>query len=221
MRNAFSFLLKRQTRRSSHRDHMCSDIFCFYLLRHSPRRSRYHSQMAQSAYKTIRRWRALLERPLVERLGYGEGCCLTYSCFLFSYRSFCSSYNSQKASAWDITRRPLQSNGRRVRDSIMITKIHNVSRVTSAGSSEELADSHVNKTTRLATEDSESPWEDWERAIQAPYQPLTIYPTWDIGSHSSTIAQKSASHQRSLRNSQKNRRRLQYISSSSETVMPK
>jgi hypothetical protein len=43
----------------------------------------------------------------------------------------------------------------------MTTIIHNVSRVTSAGSSEELAESHVNKTTRLATEDSEG-------AIQAP-----------------------------------------------------
>jgi hypothetical protein len=35
--------------------------------------------------------------------------------------------------------------------------IHSVSRVTSAGSSEELAECHVNKTTRLATEDSEPP----------------------------------------------------------------
>jgi hypothetical protein len=39
----------------------------------------------------------------------------------------------------------------------MITIIHNVSRVTSAGSSEELTESHVNKTTRLATENSEQP----------------------------------------------------------------
>jgi hypothetical protein len=39
----------------------------------------------------------------------------------------------------------------------MTTIIHNVSRATSAGSSEELAESHVNKTTRLATEDSEKP----------------------------------------------------------------
>jgi hypothetical protein len=39
----------------------------------------------------------------------------------------------------------------------MATIIHNVSVVTSAGSSEELAESHVNKTTRLATEDSEPP----------------------------------------------------------------
>jgi hypothetical protein len=37
------------------------------------------------------------------------------------------------------------------------TIIHNVSRVNSAGSSEELAESNVNKTTRLATEDSEQP----------------------------------------------------------------
>jgi hypothetical protein len=49
----------------------------------------------------------------------------------------------------------------------MITIIHIVSRVTSAGGSEELAESHVNKTTRLATEDSESP-RDSEGAIQAP-----------------------------------------------------
>jgi hypothetical protein len=39
----------------------------------------------------------------------------------------------------------------------MTTIIDNVSRVTSAGSSEELAESHVNKTTRLAAEDSEQP----------------------------------------------------------------
>jgi hypothetical protein len=39
----------------------------------------------------------------------------------------------------------------------MITIIHNASRVTSAGNSEELAESHVNKTTRLTTEDSEQP----------------------------------------------------------------
>jgi hypothetical protein len=39
----------------------------------------------------------------------------------------------------------------------MTTIIHNVSRMTSSGSSEELAESHVNKTTRLATEDSEQP----------------------------------------------------------------
>jgi hypothetical protein len=36
----------------------------------------------------------------------------------------------------------------------MTTIIRNVSRVTSAGRSEELAESHVKKTTRLATEDS-------------------------------------------------------------------
>jgi hypothetical protein len=39
----------------------------------------------------------------------------------------------------------------------MTTIIHNVSRVTSAGISEELAESHENETTRLATEDSEPP----------------------------------------------------------------
>jgi hypothetical protein len=39
----------------------------------------------------------------------------------------------------------------------MTTIIHNVSRVTSAGSSKERAESPVNKTTRLATEDSEPP----------------------------------------------------------------
>jgi hypothetical protein len=39
----------------------------------------------------------------------------------------------------------------------MTTIIHNVCRVTSAGSAEELAESHVNKTTLLASEDSESP----------------------------------------------------------------
>jgi hypothetical protein len=38
----------------------------------------------------------------------------------------------------------------------MTTIIHNVCRVTSAGSSEEIAESHVDKTTRLATEDSAS-----------------------------------------------------------------
>jgi hypothetical protein len=35
--------------------------------------------------------------------------------------------------------------------------IHNVSRVTSAERSEEIAESHVNKTTQLAIEDYESP----------------------------------------------------------------
>jgi hypothetical protein len=44
-----------------------------------------------------------------------------------------------------------------VGDSITTTIILSVSRVTSAGSSEELAESHVNKTIRLATEDSEQP----------------------------------------------------------------
>jgi hypothetical protein len=54
-----------------------------------------------------------------------------------------------------------------VGDSISTTIIHNVSRMTSARSSEELAESHANKTTRLATEDSESPGEDSEGAIEA------------------------------------------------------
>jgi hypothetical protein len=39
----------------------------------------------------------------------------------------------------------------------MTTIIHNVSRVTPAGISEELTESHVNKTNRLAAEDSEPP----------------------------------------------------------------
>jgi hypothetical protein len=52
-----------------------------------------------------------------------------------------------------------------VQDSTMTSIFHSVSRVTSAGRSEELAESHENKTTRLATEDSESPGEDSEGAI--------------------------------------------------------
>jgi hypothetical protein len=57
----------------------------------------------------------------------------------------------------------------------MTTIIHNVRRVTSAGSSEELVESHVNKTTRLATEDSESPL--GLGAIQAPSRhPPSISP---------------------------------------------
>jgi hypothetical protein len=52
----------------------------------------------------------------------------------------------------------------------MTTIIHNASRVTLARSSEELAESHVNKTTRLATEDS-------EESIEAPSRhPLSIPP---------------------------------------------
>jgi hypothetical protein len=39
----------------------------------------------------------------------------------------------------------------------MTTIIYNVGRLTSAGSSEELAESHVNITIWLATEDSEQP----------------------------------------------------------------
>jgi hypothetical protein len=56
-----------------------------------------------------------------------------------------------------------------LQDSTMTTKIHNVRRKTSAGSSDELAESHVNKTTRLATEDSESPGGDLDGPIQAVY----------------------------------------------------
>jgi hypothetical protein len=52
MRNAFSFLLERSTRMSSQRDHMCSDIFCSYLHRHTPRRSRDHTRLACSAART-------------------------------------------------------------------------------------------------------------------------------------------------------------------------
>jgi hypothetical protein len=59
----------------------------------------------------------------------------------------------------------------------MTTIIHNVSRVISAGGSEELAESHVNKTTRLATEDSEPPSGDSEGAIAAPsLHPQSIPP---------------------------------------------
>jgi hypothetical protein len=58
----------------------------------------------------------------------------------------------------------------------MTTIIHNVCRVTSAGSSEELAESHVNKTTRLATEDSESPLGlGW--SYQSTKSPPTVYLT--------------------------------------------
>jgi hypothetical protein len=64
-----------------------------------------------------------------------------------------------------------------VGDSITTTIIHNVSRVTSARSSDELAESHVNKTTRLATEDSESPGEDSEGTMEAPScHPPSIQP---------------------------------------------
>jgi hypothetical protein len=74
----------------------------------------------------------LLEIPLAEGVRWTGAVCLR---------------NSQTA--------PDQQG--RVGDSIMTTIIHNVSRVTSAGSSEELAESHINRTTRLATEHSESP----------------------------------------------------------------
>jgi hypothetical protein len=75
-RNAFSFLLERPTRRSSQRNHLWWQTLSSYLHRHTPRRSRDHSRMAQSAWNTTCRWRALLEWPLAERLGHGEGCCL-------------------------------------------------------------------------------------------------------------------------------------------------
>jgi hypothetical protein len=54
--------------------------------------------------------------------------------------------------------------------------IHNVSRVTSAGSSEELAESHVNKTTRLATEDFEPPL-GLGGSDPSTRSPPTVYPT--------------------------------------------
>jgi hypothetical protein len=59
----------------------------------------------------------------------------------------------------------------------MTTIIHNVTRVTSAGSSEELAESHVNESTRLATEDCEPSKGGLEGAMQAPSRhPLSIPP---------------------------------------------
>jgi hypothetical protein len=58
----------------------------------------------------------------------------------------------------------------------MTTIIHSVSRVTSAGSSEELAESHVNKTTRLATEDSEPPL-GLEGSYRSTKSPPTVYLT--------------------------------------------
>jgi hypothetical protein len=99
----------------------------------------------------------------------------------------------------------------------MITIIHNVSRVSSAGSSEELAEPHVNKTTRLATDDSEQPL-GLGGSYGSTESPPTVYSTRDIDSHSSTITQEPARYQRSLRNGQKNRRRQQYVLSSSATV---
>jgi hypothetical protein len=50
----------------------------------------------------------------------------------------------------------------------MTTIIHSVCRVTPTVSSEKLAESQVNKTTRLATEDSEPPRGDSDGVIQAP-----------------------------------------------------
>jgi hypothetical protein len=61
-----------------------------------------------------------------------------------------------------------------VRDSILTTIIHNVSRVTSAGSFEDLAESHVNKTTLLATENSESLGEDSEGSDRSTKSPPTV-----------------------------------------------
>jgi hypothetical protein len=49
--------------------------------------------------------------------------------------------------------------------------IHNVGRVTSAGSSEELAESHVNKTTRLATEEPLG----LEGSYRSTKSPATVY----------------------------------------------
>jgi hypothetical protein len=53
--------------------------------------------------------------------------------------------------------------------------LHNVSRVTSAESSKELAESHVNKTTQLATEDSGSPGGD-SKGYPSIKSPPTVYP---------------------------------------------
>jgi hypothetical protein len=58
----------------------------------------------------------------------------------------------------------------------MTTIIHNVSRVTSAGRTEELAEYHVNKTTRLAIEDSEQAL-GLEGGYPSTRSPPTVYPT--------------------------------------------
>jgi hypothetical protein len=58
----------------------------------------------------------------------------------------------------------------------MTTIIHNVRRVTSAGSSEELAESLVNKTTRLATEASEPP-SGLGGSYRSTKSPPTVYLT--------------------------------------------
>jgi hypothetical protein len=58
----------------------------------------------------------------------------------------------------------------------MTTIIHNVGRVTSARGSEELAESHVNKPTRLATEDSEPPL-GLGGSDPSTRSPLTVYST--------------------------------------------
>jgi hypothetical protein len=126
--------------------------------------SRDHSQMTCPARETIRRtsWprRGLLSYILMfsvflslflVELPLAEGVCLR---------------NSQTA--------PVKRG--RVGDSIMTTIIHNVSRVTSAGSSEEPAKSHVNKTTRLATEDSEQPL-GLVGSYRSTKSPPTVYST--------------------------------------------
>jgi hypothetical protein len=65
----------------------------------------------------------------------------------------------------------------------MTTIIHNVSRVTSAGSSKERAESPVNKTTRLATEDSEPPL-GLDGAMDAPSRhPPSISPETETPTH--------------------------------------
>jgi hypothetical protein len=102
-----------------------------------------------------------------------------------------------------------------VGDSIMITIIDNVSRVTSARRSEELAESHVNKTTWPATENRRSPKARACREV-SKHQVAT-----HLLSHLKLslplINDNTARFQRSLRNGQKNRRRQQYILPSSAT----
>jgi hypothetical protein len=58
----------------------------------------------------------------------------------------------------------------------MTTIIHNVGRVTSVRSSKELAESHVNKTTRLSTEDFEQPLESGG-SDGSTKSPPTVYST--------------------------------------------
>jgi hypothetical protein len=73
-------------------------------------------------------------------------------------------------------RMPTYANKVSVGDSIVTTIIHNVSRVTSAGSSEELAESNVSQTTRLETEDSEPPL-GLRGSYRSTKSPPTVYPT--------------------------------------------